>query len=47
MALLNYFLLREGCPSANVCVPLISARVPYYLSTAETASVSQRGILSD
>jgi hypothetical protein len=28
-------LLREGCPSANVCVPLISARVPFNLSTAE------------
>jgi hypothetical protein len=32
---LDYFLLREGCPSANVCVPLISARVPVTLSTAE------------
>src|SRR5260370_15351589 len=31
----DYFLLREGCPSANVCVPLISARVPFNLSTAE------------
>jgi hypothetical protein len=28
-------LLREGCPSANVCVPLISARVPFNVSTAE------------
>src|SRR5260370_11193195 len=32
---LDYFLLREGCPSANLCVPLISARVPLTLSTAE------------
>jgi hypothetical protein len=28
-------LLREGCASANVCLPLISARVPFNLSTAE------------
>jgi hypothetical protein len=34
-ALLITFLLREGCPSANVCVPLISAQVPFCLSTAE------------
>src|SRR5713226_8591363 len=46
-ALLKYFLVREGRPSANTTMPLSSAHVLFQFLDRRTASAIQRGILSD